>query len=148
MSQNDTESKKRESKGNEKDEEYKVGKNKPPIHTRFKKGDIPNPNGRPKGSRNYATVIKELLELNVEIESVGDSELREKISKLENILGKKLSNREVIVLAQMKKAQKGDTYAFNALADREEGKAAQRNINENVELTYEEFLETIKEVQG
>jgi hypothetical protein len=27
-------------------EEYKVGRGKPPLHTRFKKGDIPNPGGK------------------------------------------------------------------------------------------------------
>lgn len=41
--------------------EYIVGKNKPPLHTRWKKGHSGNPKGRPKGSRNYDTVAIEVF---------------------------------------------------------------------------------------
>lgn len=34
----------------------------PPKETRFKKGQSGNPNGRPKGSRNKRTIVKEIIE--------------------------------------------------------------------------------------
>jgi hypothetical protein len=37
----------------------KVGRGKPPKHTQFKKGETGNKRGRPKGSKNLATLIME-----------------------------------------------------------------------------------------
>ena len=39
----------------------KVGPGKPPRHTRFKSGQSGNPNGRPKGSKNFATILQQQL---------------------------------------------------------------------------------------
>jgi hypothetical protein len=36
---------------------YNVGYGKPPVQTRFRKGQSGNPKGRGKGSRNFATVF-------------------------------------------------------------------------------------------
>jgi hypothetical protein len=41
-------------------EEYEVGYGKPPKSTQFAKGKSGNPNGRPKGSKNLATVFREI----------------------------------------------------------------------------------------
>lgn len=41
--------------------DYEVGYGKPPKHSRFKKGQSGNPKGRPKGSRNFATDVKQTL---------------------------------------------------------------------------------------
>lgn len=44
------------------DQKNRVGRGRPPLHTRFQKGRSGNPSGRPKGRRNLHTVmIKELL---------------------------------------------------------------------------------------
>ncbi len=41
---------------------YPVGRGRPPLHSRFPKGQSGNPSGRPKGVRNLQTeTIKELL---------------------------------------------------------------------------------------
>jgi Family of unknown function (DUF5681) len=42
------------------DEEYEVGFGKPPKSTQFSKGKSGNPNGRPKGSKNLATLFREI----------------------------------------------------------------------------------------
>jgi hypothetical protein len=57
---------------------YEVGYGKPPVHTRFRKGQSGNPNGRAKGSRNFATIFSEALMKPVVITENGQ---RKKISK-------------------------------------------------------------------
>jgi hypothetical protein len=39
------------------DKSYAVGNKKPPRHTRFKPGQSGNPSGRPKGRRNFDTIL-------------------------------------------------------------------------------------------
>lgn len=41
------------------DENYEVGRAKPPKHTQFRKGQSGNMAGRPKGSKNLSTLIME-----------------------------------------------------------------------------------------
>ena len=36
---------------------YDVGYGKPPLHTRFRKGQSSNPKGRSKGTKNFATIF-------------------------------------------------------------------------------------------
>lgn len=51
--------------------DYNVGHGKTPKHTRWKKGQSGNPKGRPKGSRNMSTIMKEVLERPVIIRENG-----------------------------------------------------------------------------
>jgi hypothetical protein len=44
-----------------------VGYKKPPEHTRFKLGHCANPKGRGKGTRNEATVIREILSQRIKL---------------------------------------------------------------------------------
>jgi len=70
-----------------------------------KKGEVRNPNGRPKGSKNRSTIAKQWLEIN---------------EKTDNPLtGKKetLSQEDLLTLAQIKKAREGDVNAYKALMD-------------------------------
>lgn len=48
-----------------------IGYGHPPAKTRFKKGQCGNRNGRPRGSKNYSTVMRELLQTRVKINKDG-----------------------------------------------------------------------------
>lgn len=71
------------------EQEYAVGKGKPPLHSRFKKGQSGNPNGRRKGFKNLATLAKKALNERVTVVENGQ---RKRITKLEAIL-KQLTNK-------------------------------------------------------
>ena len=68
---------------------YAVGYGKPPGHSRFKPGHSGNPKGRPKGSKNIATLLERALTERVFVTENGK---RRSISKLEASF-KQLVNR-------------------------------------------------------
>jgi hypothetical protein len=70
-----------------------------------KKGEIRNPNGRPKGSKNRSTIAKQWLEINEKAKNplTGSEEV--------------LSQEDLLTLAQIKKAREGDVNAYKALMD-------------------------------
>jgi Family of unknown function (DUF5681) len=59
---------------------YEVGYGKPPLHTRFRKGQSGNPKGRGKGTKNFATIFMKAMSQSVTITENGK---RRKISKLD-----------------------------------------------------------------
>lgn len=77
--------------------DYDVGDCKPPVHTRFQKGQSGNPKGRPKGARNLKTDLAE--------------ELAERVSITENGRQRKVSKQRLVLKSQVAKAIKGDTRA-------------------------------------
>ena len=83
------------------DPKYPVGYGKPPRHTQFKPGQSGNAKGRPKGSKNFATVFEK--ELNTPIEVT------------ENGKRKKISKREAVVKQTVNKAVAGDPKATTIL---------------------------------
>ena len=85
---------------------------------KFQKGQSGNPNGRPKGKRNRATIAREWLEVeqNVTNPITGQKET--------------LQQQDLITLAQIKAAREGSTQAFNALMDSAYGK-----IEQTIEFT-------------
>lgn len=52
--------------------DYKVGYGKPSATSRFKKGKSGNPKGRPKGSRNFASDLKVVLNTKVKVTEDGE----------------------------------------------------------------------------
>ena len=100
---------------------------KPPKETQFKKGQTGNPNGRPKGVRNRATIARYWL----------DAESDE----MNFITGVKerLSQADVIMLALIKKARKGDVAAIKEILD--SGFGANKQIIENShEITTKDII--------
>ena len=84
-----------------KDPQYPVGYKKPPRHTQFKQGLSGNAKGRPKGAKNFATVIEE--------------ELRARIEVTENGKRKRITKREAIAKQTVNRAAAGDPKATSTL---------------------------------
>jgi hypothetical protein len=81
--------------------EYEVGFKRPPVHTRFRKGESGNRKGRPKSTKNLKTDLNE--------------ELREKITLKDGDRTKKISKQRAIVKTLVNKTLKGDARAANTL---------------------------------
>ena len=79
----------------------KVGPGKPPRHTRFKPGQSGNPNGRPKGSKNFATILQQQLKKMVTITVDGKP--------------KRVTVQEVIARRLANDSMKGTTKAMELL---------------------------------
>src|SRR5208282_1121644 len=60
-----------EDEGRSKNDEYEVGYRKPPKHSRFKKGQSGNPRGKPRGTKNSATLLKQALLASVLVKQNG-----------------------------------------------------------------------------
>lgn len=75
-----------------------VGYGKPPLGTRFKKGQSGNPKGRPKGSRNLSTVLGHVS--------------REKVRVTENGKVRTMTKSEAMVRQLIAKALAGDLRAI------------------------------------
>lgn len=78
-----------------------VGYCKPPEHTRFRKGQSGNPNGRPPGTLNIATVLERTL--------------RQKVVITENGKRKTVTVLEVALNQLMAKAASGELKALQLL---------------------------------
>ena len=77
---------------------------------KFKKGESGNPNGRPVGSRNRSTIVKQWLE----VKKIAKNPISSKEEELEI--------QDMMVLALINKALKGDVNAFKELMDSGYGK--------------------------
>jgi hypothetical protein len=89
----------------ENNDDYKVGYQKPPLHTRVKPGERKNPHGRPKGSKNVNTLIEKVMNAPATIRENGKT--------------RKVSRTELIIARQIKKAvEEGDTRAAQYLLDK------------------------------
>jgi len=79
----------------------------------FKKGTSGNPKGRPVGIPNSKTRLTRILKLTQELENPVTKELEE------------FTVAEQLDLAQIAKARKGDTRAYQVLMERLEGRPVQ-----------------------
>jgi hypothetical protein len=79
----------------------KVGPGTPPRHTRFKPGQSGNPNGRPKGSKNFAAILQQQLRKMVTITVDGKP--------------RRMTVQEVIARRLANDSMKGTTKAMELL---------------------------------
>lgn len=73
----------------------------------FKPGESGNPAGRPKGTKNMSTILKEMLELEIEVDGV------------------KITQKDAIIKKLIQKSTAGELSAIQEIFDRTEGKAKQ-----------------------
>ena len=79
----------------------KGGGRNPPVRTRFRKGQSGNPRGRPKGSRNFRTLVEEELEQDLEV--------------TENGKALKLTKRRLVARVLVNEAVRGNPRAWSEL---------------------------------
>jgi hypothetical protein len=66
---------------------YLVGYGKPPLESRFKTGTSGNARGRPKGSKNLKTLVKEAMTASI---SIQEGDKTRKVSRLVGVLLRQL----------------------------------------------------------
>ena len=81
--------------------DYEIGYGKPPRETRFKQGQSGNVGGRPRGSKNLATIMLK--------------ELSERLTISENGRRRKITKREAIIKQVINKAMAGDPRLIQML---------------------------------
>lgn len=114
--------------------DYEVGYGKPPEATRFKKGASGNPTGRPKGTRNLSTDIREVLST--------------KVSVTENGKPRKVSTQLATLMRLREKALKGDIRSMERLLElahiigaEDQARANERSLSEAETDVLERFVE-------
>ncbi|MGO9606487.1 MAG: DUF5681 domain-containing protein [Candidatus Binataceae bacterium] len=116
---------------------YDVGYGKPPAITRFKKGESGNPKGRPKGSRNLATLFEQ--------------ELGEQIAINEGGRRRKITKQQAMVKQLVNKALSGDRALMQVLLTeirlkegRVESSAATTVVDEDDRKVMQQFQERMR----
>jgi hypothetical protein len=97
----------------DRDKPYDVGYGRPPEGKRFRKGESGNPKGRPRGSKNMATLL--------------DEELSERVPVNENGKRKTITMRKAITKQTVRKAASGNekfiklVFELDGLKDARDG---------------------------
>lgn len=110
----------------------KVGYRRPPQHSRFKAGRSGNPRGRPKGSKNFSTVLLETV--------------REKVVVTEDGRRKHITKLEAMVKQLANKAASGDpraTQLLTQMVQASEGRSAEANREVAIESTDELIIQQL-----
>jgi Family of unknown function (DUF5681) len=114
--------------------DYEVGYGKPPLHTRFQKGQSGNPKGRPRGRKNLSSLLNEVLNGWVIV--------------VENGRRKRITKREAIITQLVNKSAAADLKATQiVLAMLQEVEAQADDAVEQTALTEadHQIIERIRE---
>ena len=118
---------------------YEVGYGKPPVQSRFKKGQSGNPSGRRRGSKNLDTLVTEALDQTLIV--------------TENGKRRTMTKREAIVTQLVNKSAEADFRAIKILLDVIRGMEAKEvpeapeaggvpiYLNDNQRLALDRFFE-------
>jgi hypothetical protein len=118
---------------------YKVGYGKPPKQHQFKSGQSGNRKGRPKGTKNTATLLREILDRKIEVRT--GSTVR------------KISVREAMLTRFAESALKGDIKSAAFLLQRYDvAETAQEYANstttQDEQQIIDAYLEAILKQEG
>ncbi|MBR1211097.1 DUF5681 domain-containing protein [Bradyrhizobium sp. JYMT SZCCT0180] len=106
-----------------------VGYGRPPQQHRFKPGQSGNPKGRPRGSKNESTLVREILERKIESRSNGRT--------------RKISVLEGIILKMVEEALKGNTktaaFVLNRYAAMVSGDLPPQDLGDDDRAVLEAF---------
>jgi hypothetical protein len=100
-----------------------------------KKGEVRNPTGKPKGTRNRSTIVREWMEAIERAKNPITGETEE------------LSQADIATLAVLKKARSGDVYAYRELMDSAFGKVPDRVIDETKQQRKLVIVTTDKDIE-
>jgi len=81
--------------------DYEIGYGKPPVRSRFKKGESGNPHGRPKGTLNFSTVLLKTLREKVVINENGRRTVITKLEASAKQLVNKAASGDLRALSQL-----------------------------------------------
>jgi hypothetical protein len=81
--------------------DYQVGKGRPPLHSRFRPGQSGNPKGRPKGTKRVGDLLTKILSRKVTVREGGSA--------------RKVTVQEAVFISMAAKAMKGDHRAATFL---------------------------------
>lgn len=115
--------------------DYTVGRGRPPVDTQFQSGKSGNPKGRPRGSKNLATIVNE--------------ELKRRVGVVENGKQKRITKGRAAVAQVANAAAKGDLKAFQALANAQKNfQAAEEPLSDRRDPVFDtaDHLATIKNI--
>jgi len=115
---------------------YEVGYKRPPKKGQFKKGESGNPNGRPKGSKNFVTILTK--------------ELNQKITINENGKKRNVTRMEAMVKRMVAEALQGERRSLLTMIDimRRTGQLEEVEIEGLIPENYESILEAYVERQS
>lgn len=115
---------------------YEIGYRRPPPSSQFKKGSSGNPKGRPKGSKNFLTLLEQ--------------ELAQKIVVNENGRRKTVTRLQAMVKRMVAGALQGEPKAVLTLVDilRRSGGIEPPEVEGLLPANYEQVLEAYVQSRG